>query len=449
MNEVVNQGVSLSKKEASAIIAAMRDGAVPRLGVQYIMVGRHREVEAIDNLLDRISDGESSLKLWIGDFGSGKSFMLTTARIMAHNRNFVVADIQFGAKVRLHSTGGHAQKLYQELVKSISIKTKPDKNALQTLIEIWLEQVQNKVAEEKGVDSYGLMETEGGFEAMNAQIKNVICSIEGVGDRNFATVLMKYYEGWAKGDELLIENAMRWLNGDYSDKRDAKRDLGVTEIINDDNYLKYLMLLSQLFVLAGYSGFVINMDECYSLYQIVGTARQSNYDVIRNLYDLCAENKVSNVLINLAGTRAFLLDRKKGLYSYGALKTRIELNPYATEDMVDYRQPVFMLGQLSYEAVSVLCEKLLYVFNAAGETQIALTLDEVEEFLNECKAENYTTFREVIKSFIYILDLMVQHPGSGFVELCRKELKGIKKIKDSHGDASGGELAETSEVEEV
>ena len=260
---------------------------------------------------------------------------------------------------------------------------------------------------------------------------------------------MKYYEGWAKGDELLIENAMRWLNGDYSDKRDAKRDLGVTEIINDDNYLKYLMLLSQLFVLAGYSGFVINMDECYSLYQIVGTARQSNYDVIRNLYDLCAENKVSNVLINLAGTRAFLLDRKKGLYSYGALKTRIELNPYATEDMVDYRQPVFMLGQLSYEAVSVLCEKLLYVFNAAGETQIALTLDEVEEFLNECKAENYTTFREVIKSFIYILDLMVQHPGSGFVELCRKELKGIKKIKDSNGDASGGELAETSEVEEV
>lgn len=429
-NNVLNQDVSLTRREASAIINAMGSGAVPKLGVQHVMVGRHREVEALDHILDSVGQGESSLRLWIGDFGSGKSFMLRLVRLMAHNRNFVVSDVMFDSKTRLHSTAGHAKALYVDIVKNISIKTKPDHNALQTLIELWIEQLQYRIAEEQGIDPDSLME-ESSLEVMNDEIKKVVCSIEGVGDTNFATVLMKYYEGWAKGDELLIENAMRWFNGDYSDKRDAKRDLGVTDIVNDDNYLKYLMLLSQLFVLAGYSGFVINMDECYSLYQIVGGARQSNYDVIRKLYDYCAEGKVSNLLINLAGTNEFLFDRKKGLYSYGALKTRIQVNPYAVEDLVDYRQPVFLLGPLNHESVSVLCEKLLNVFNVANDVQITLNINDIEAFMNECRTKRVNRFRDVIREFIDILNLMIQNPGTDFLDLCRRNIgqkpKGTEK----------------------
>lgn len=429
-NNVLNQDVSLTRREASAIINAMGSGAVPKLGVQHVMVGRHREVEALDHILDSVGQGESSLRLWIGDFGSGKSFMLRLVRLMAHNRNFVVSDVMFDSKTRLHSTAGHAKALYVDIVKNISIKTKPDHNALQTLIELWIEQLQYRIAEEQGIDPDSLME-ESSLEVMNDEIKKVVCSIEGVGDTNFAAVLMKYYEGWAKGDELLIENAMRWFNGDYSDKRDAKRDLGVTDIVNDDNYLKYLMLLSQLFVLAGYSGFVINMDECYSLYQIVGGARQSNYDVIRKLYDYCAEGKVSNLLINLAGTNEFLFDRKKGLYSYGALKTRLQVNPYAVEDLVDYRQPVFLLGPLNHESVSVLCEKLLNVFNVANDVQITLNINDIEAFMNECRTKRVNRFRDVIREFIDILNLMIQNPGTDFLDLCRRNIgqkpKGTEK----------------------
>lgn len=420
-NNVLNQDVSLTRREASAIMNAMGSGAVPKLGVQHVMVGRHREVEALDHILDSVGQGESSLRLWIGDFGSGKSFMLRLVRLMAHNRNFVVSDVMFDSKTRLHSTAGHAKALYVDIVKNISIKTKPDHNALQTLIELWIEQLQYRIAEEQGIDPDSLME-ESSLEVMNDEIKKVVCSIEGVGDANFAAVLMKYYEGWAKGDELLIENAMRWFNGDYSDKRDAKRDLGVTDIVNDDNYLKYLMLLSQLFVLAGYSGFVINMDECYSLYQIVGGARQSNYDVIRKLYDYCAEGKVSNLLINLAGTNEFLFDRKKGLYSYGALKTRLQVNPYAVEDLVDYRQPVFLLGPLNHESVSVLCEKLLNVFNVANDVQITLNINDIEAFMNECRTKRVNRFRDVIREFIDILNLMIQNPGTDFLDLCRRNI---------------------------
>lgn len=429
-DNIVNYDASVSKKDASVIIKALTAGEVPKLGVQHIAVGRNNEINALDHILDGVGEGNSCMKLWVGDFGSGKSFMLHLIRLMSHNRNFVVSEVMFDPKTRLYSNDGHAKALYREIVKSISIRTKPNGNALQTLIEIWLEQFRDKVAEEKGVDPESLMEDDA-LEQMNDEIKKVVGSLEGVGDQNFATVLMKYYEGWAKFDEVLIENALMWLEGGYTDIRSAKRDLGVTEIINDDNYIGYLMLLAQMFVLAGYSGFVINMDECVNLYQINGPTRQKNYEVILKLYNICAQTKVSNLFLNLAGTQKFLFDRTKGLYSYGALKTRLEINPYAKDGLVDFGQPVLVLEPLTLEAQSVLYERLLCVYNVANDTQIQLTNSDIQVLMTECQAKRWFLPRDVIKNFISILNLMTQYPDKNFAELCGKTIvenpKGVEK----------------------
>ena len=443
-DNVVNMDASVSKRDASVIINALAAGEVPKLGVQHIAVGRNNEIDALDHILDSIIEGQSSMKVWVGDFGSGKSFMLHLIRLMSYNRNFVVSEIMFDPKIRLYSNDGHAKALYRGIVKNISIKTKPNGNALQTLIELWLEQLQAKVAEEKGVDPESLLE-ESALDMMNEEIRKVISSFEGVGDQNFATVLMRYYEGWAKFDEALIESAMRWLEGDYTDVRTAKKELGVTEIISDDNYIGYLMLLAQLFVLAGYSGFVINMDECVNLYLINGLTRQKNYEVILKLYNICAQTKVANLFINLAGTQKFLFDRTKGLYSYGALKTRLEGNPYAKEGLADYDQPVFVLEPLSPEAQSVLYERLLCVYNVANDTQIQLTHEDMQVMMNECKAKGLTLPRQIIKVFLSLLNLMRQNPERTFAEICGGNIEAeIQK-----GAEQGGDVEDTEEVEEI
>ena len=442
-DNVVNPDASVSKRDASIIINALAAGEVPKVGVEQIAVGRNNEIDALDHILDSIIDGQSGMRIWVGDFGSGKSFMLHLIRLMAYNRNFVVSEIMFDPKIRLYSNDGHAKALYRDIAKHISIRTKPNGNALQTLIELWLEQLQAKVAQEKGVDPESLLE-ESALEMMNEEIKKAVDSFEGVGDQNFATVLMKYYEGWAKFDEALIENAMKWLEGDYTDVRSAKKELGVTEIINDDNYIGYLMLLSQLFVLAGYSGFVINMDECVNLYLINGLTRQKNYEVILKLYNICAQNKVSNLFINLAGTQKFLLDRTKGLYSYGALKTRLEGNSYAKDGLVDYDQPVFILEPLSPEAQSVLYERLLYVFNVANDTQIELTHEDMQLMMNECQSKGLDLPRKIIKVYLNLLNLMRQNPGKTFAQVCGSIEEEINK---GAGEPSGTEDAE--EIEEL
>ena len=435
--------VSISQKDASIIINALAAGEVPKIGVQHIAVGRNNEIDALDHILDSIIQGQSGMRVWVGDFGSGKSFMLHLIRLMAYNRNFVVSEIMFDPKIRLYSNDGHAKALYRGIAKNISIKTKPNGNALQTLIELWLEKLQAKVAQEKGVDPESLLE-ESALEMMNEEIKKAVSSFEGVGDQNFATVLMKYYEGWAKFDEALIDNAMKWLEGDYTDVRSAKKDLGVTEIINDDNYIDYLMQLSQLFVLAGYSGFVINMDECVNLYLINGLTRQKNYEVILKLYNICAQTKVSNLFINLAGTQKFLFDRIKGLYSYGALKTRLEGNSYAKDGLVDYDQPVFILEPLSPEAQSVLYERLLQVFNVANGTQIQLSHEDMQMMMNECKSHGLVLPRQIIKVYLNLLSLMRQNPGKSFAQVCgnieEEVSKGAGQDKESETPEEVDEL---------
>ena len=68
--------LAIRAKEATAIINSLSAGVVPRIGVQHITVGRQLEIEAFTKALDDVKNGHSMAKFWIGDFGSGKSFML-------------------------------------------------------------------------------------------------------------------------------------------------------------------------------------------------------------------------------------------------------------------------------------------------------------------------------------------------------------------------------------
>ncbi|MGO1372395.1 MAG: BREX system ATP-binding domain-containing protein, partial [Senegalia sp. (in: firmicutes)] len=68
----------INPKEADNIIKALEGGIVPRKGIQHLLVGRNEEVQEVISILDSIIQGESDIRFWTGDFGSGKSFMLRT-----------------------------------------------------------------------------------------------------------------------------------------------------------------------------------------------------------------------------------------------------------------------------------------------------------------------------------------------------------------------------------
>lgn len=421
--------LTVKPKEATAIINSLLSGVVPRIGVQHITVGRSDEVDAFIKALDDVKNGHSMVKFWIGDFGSGKSFMLHLLNTVALKQKFVVSTADFTPDNRLYSNDGKALVLYTAIMDNIAIQTKPEGGALSTLLEKWIEQVVASTAAENNLSLVQIREGQY-VDLVKNKIMQSINELTDVGGFDLASVIMKYYEGYINDDELLKRNALRWLKGQYKTKTEARQDLGVREVINDLNFYDMLKNFTALFVSIGYSGFMINLDEAINLYKIsTSTMREKNYEKILTIYNDCFQGKVSNLFINIAGTREFLENERRGLFSYQALKSRLETNKFETLQIRDFAQPVIRLMPIDHNEIFVLLNKLKEVFEFHYKVEIDISNSEIQNFMEEIYnkpgASEFLTPREVIRDFLNILSILRQNP-----ELDKASLFSNIQIKD-------------------
>lgn len=405
---------NIKPKEATAIINSLLGGVVPKLGVQHITVGRSEEINAFVKALDDVKNGHSMMKFWIGDFGSGKSFMLHLLNTVALKQKFVVANADFTPDNRLYSNDGKGVALYASIMDNIAIQTKPEGGALPTLMEKWIEQVINQTAEQNKV-SLSEIRSDQHLGLIQNNIMKTIADLTDVGGFDFGTVVVKYYEGYIKDQEGLRRNSLRWLKGEYRTKTEARQDLGVREIITDLNYYDMLKNFCKLFVSMGYSGFMVNLDEAINLYKIsTSVMREKNYEKILTIYNDCFQGKVANLFFNVAGTRETLENERRGLFSYDALKTRLETNKFETAEVRDFAQPVIKLLPLDNNEIFVLLKKLKAIFDFNYKTQIDITDADIhkfmEEIFNKPGATEFLTPREVIRDFLNILNILRQNP---------------------------------------
>src|SRR6185436_16858220 len=142
---------NIKPKEATSIINSLIGGVVPKIGVQHITVGRSEEINAAVSALEDVKNGHSMVKFWIGDFGSGKSFMLHLLNTVALKQKFVVANADFTPDNRLYSNDGKGVALYAAIMDNVSIQTKPEGGALPTLLDKWIEQIMMQTAQSSGI----------------------------------------------------------------------------------------------------------------------------------------------------------------------------------------------------------------------------------------------------------------------------------------------------------
>ncbi len=406
---------NIKPKEATSIINSLIGGVVPKIGVQHITVGRSEEIDAFVSALDDVKNGHSMVKFWIGDFGSGKSFMLHLLNTVALKQKFVVANADFTPDNRLYSNDGKAVVLYSAIMDNIAIQTKPEGGALPTLLEKWIEQIITKTSAENNIPLVEIR-NEQYLNLIQSNIMKTINELTDVGGFDFGMVVMKYYEGYIKDDEQLRRNALKWLKGEYRTKTEAKQDLGVREVITDLNYYDMLKNFCKLFVSMGYSGFMINLDEAINLYKIsTSVMREKNYEKILTIYNDCFQGKVTNFFINFAGTKEVLENERRGLFSYNALKSRLETNKFETAEIRDFAQPVIRLMPLDHNEIFVLLKKLKEIFDFNYKTQIAIADSDIQQFMEEIfnkpGAAEFLTPREVIRDFLNILNILRQNPG--------------------------------------
>ncbi len=415
--------VKVPRRIAQTVLNSLKGGVVPRIGLPYIAVGRKSEIEALLHDVDIISEGGASFRFIVGKYGSGKSFLIQTIRNYVMDRGFIVADADLSPERRLQGTRGQGLATYRELIGNLSTKTKPEGGALTLVLDKWISSVQSEAALETGLGPGDPALT----QAVDRKIYEVTMAVsEMVHGFEFAKLLSMYYHAYVEGDDETKMKVVRWFRGEYSLKTEAKQELGVNIIITDDDWYDYLKLFAVFFRLAGYSGMMIMIDELVNIYKIPNTVtRQYNYEKILTMYNDTLQGKARYLGIIMGSTPQAVEDRRRGIYSYEALRSRLAEGRFSKPGARDLLAPVIRLEPLTAEEMLVLCEKLSSMHAGLYGYEERLSQEELTSFIrleySRIGADQNITPREVIRDFIELLDLTYQNPGLSLQQLIESD----------------------------
>lgn len=146
-----NSNIKIPRRIAQSVINSLKGGVVPRIGLPFVTVGRRKEIEALLHDVDIVGEGGASFRFIVGKYGSGKSFLLQTIRNYVMDRRFVVVDADLSPERRLHGNQGQGLATYRELIRNLSVKSKPEGGALAMVLDRWISSVQTATADTSGI----------------------------------------------------------------------------------------------------------------------------------------------------------------------------------------------------------------------------------------------------------------------------------------------------------
>lgn len=403
--------MKIPRRIAQTLINSLKGGVVPRVGLQYITVGRGSEIDALLRDVDIIADGGASFRFIMGKYGSGKSFLLQTIRNYVMAKNFVVVDADLSPERRLQGTRGQGLATYKELIRNMSTKTKPEGGALSLILDRWISNVQQEVMEASGL---GITDP-GLAPLVEKRISAVIYSLnEMVHGFDFAKLLTLYYQAHITGSDETKAKVLKWFRGEYNTKTEARQELGVNIVITDDDWYEYLKIFAAFLKQAGYAGMLILIDELVNIYKIPNAiTRQYNYEKILTMYNDAMQGKAQHLGFILCGTPQCMEDPRRGVYSYEALRSRLAEGHFSGEHQ-DLLSPVIRLQPLTNEEMLILIEKLADIHAGLYEYKQIVTQQDMVDFIEiefgRVGADTHITPREIIRDFIEVLDIVYQNP---------------------------------------
>lgn len=402
MSDTASAAPRVPKRVAAVILNSLKGGVVPRIGLPYITVGREVEIRALLTDLSLIADGGASFRFLVGRYGAGKSFLLQTIRTHAMGEGFVVADADLSPERRLQGGQGQGLATYRELIRNISTKTRPEGGALNLILDRWVASCAD--ADES---------------AVNSQLAPLEEMVHGF---DFARMLRRYRAAVSEGDEEATSRVTKWIRGEYRTKSEARAELGSSTIISDDDWYDYVKLIARFLVCSGYKGMLVLIDELVNLYKIPNAiTRQYNYEKILTMYNDTLQGKAQYLGMIMGGTPTSIEDRRRGVFSYEALRSRLAQGRFARDDLKDMLAPIIRLQPLTYEELLVLIEKLMQIHAGYFGWTPTLAENDLVGFLKiefgRVGADTHLTPREVIRDFIELLDILCQNPDANVAEL--------------------------------
>ncbi len=420
---------------ANILINALKGGVVPRVGLEYITVGRAQEISAILHDIELIAEGSASFRFIVGKYGSGKSFLLQTIRNYATAKGFAVVDADLSPERRFAGTKGQGLATYKELIQNLSTKSKPDGGALPLILEKWISGIQATVKMESDAEGAEF------DQLVEKQIYAVAGSLEGmVNGFEFAKAIALYWQAYRADDTAQKSNVLRWFRGEYATRKEAKADLGINFIVNDETWYDFLKIFAAFLVGAGYQGLLVIIDELVNIFKIPNSiTRANNYEKILTMYNDVLQGKAKHIGFLMGGTPQCIEDKYKGVFSYEALRSRLAEGHFATDDIKDLTAPIIRLQMLNQEEMYVLVEKIQSIHAQLYHYEPVMQHEDFLYFLtveyNRVGAETHITPREIIRDFIELINILHQNPHKTIAEIL-----GSNSFEMAKGGVSEAEL---------
>lgn len=400
-------------------------GVVPRQGLEYLAIGREKEISAINRDLDNLSLGMGAFRFIVGKYGSGKSFLIGLTRSHAQERGFVTADTDLSPERRFQGTSGQGLATFRSLMQNLSTKAMPDGNALPAILTAWFTGLERRGITE---DNLALRSAE--LEKyVQKEIFRVSEKLRGyVFGFDFAKALAAYYEGYRRDNDALIEDALRWLRGEFSGKTQSRAsEVHLSSVIDDCNWFEFLKLYSVFFREIGYEGLVVFFDECVNLYKIPNRiSRENNYEKILSMFNDTMQGKAEGLGVYLGATPQLVSDTRRGLFSYEALRSRLVPGRFADSTRRNLLSPLIELERLSDDEIFALCKRLVLLhasyYGYAPTISDEKILAFLQAALNKMGADELITPREVTRDFLNVLDVLFTDPEATFEDLFKTSL---------------------------
>lgn len=279
------------------IVAALRNGTVPRRGVEVLASGLDRHLVALDEELDRAAAGHGVFKAVRGDYGTGKTFFARWLQHRAMQRGFAAAEVQISeTETPLHQMG----TVYRRAMESLRT-AEWESGAFQQLVGRWFFSLEEEVLAGASVASDDVRAVADAAGQLLERRLARVSTAQGA----FAAALRGCHRARVEGDAAVAEGLLAWLMGQPNVGAAVKRAAGVKGEIDHQTAGDFLRGVLELLSQCGRKGLVLVLDEAETIQRMRGDVRERSLNALRQLIDDVAAGRYPGLYLLLTGTPAF------------------------------------------------------------------------------------------------------------------------------------------------
>ena len=369
---------------------AIRAGAaVPVDYIKEILTGRDKYQVEIENDIDYILTGRSKVRVFLGQYGLGKTTLARYAEYMAREKGMMISSLAEKDYDTLHKQ----DELFRSIMKNMSL-VGISGNPLKIFLGAWAESIIEEMRSQ-AIPAKEIM-----------SVKEYLSKRDHYDpDGMFSQFCAAYVVSTAKGETT--EEFYAYLVGDSIDKRSMKKR-GIYHFLQDDGW-NFLRSFTSLMDTLQVPGMVVIMDELESIMNRRRDVRERTFNQLREIIDRLSAGFLQRTYFLWLGTDVWFENKNRGIASYHALYDRMK---NITGDDSG-KSLILSLKPLELDGFKMLARKLIKLYRECYSFDGG---KEIEELLVKSLKQQYTgvdgkirpTTREVTKLTVEFLDSMRQ-----------------------------------------